>query len=224
MKSLSFFEVSRGIFHLLLVGDIAIGTFNYNKLIGDQKIVYYLLICTSIVEVVTVLLWRLKRNNNFVYHFYSVTEFLLLGTLYVRHLKLWIKPVYLQSVIILFIMFAVTNTLFFQNLKEFNSHTTVVESVLLILFGMLYCYYWLKHGGHQPLKRVPMFWINTSVLAYFSGAMILFHVVNDLVPQPLKERQLIWGVHSLFNIAHYFLYGVALWVTPLKPTDSRLNL
>jgi hypothetical protein len=59
-----------------------------------------------------------------------------------------------------------------------------------------------------------MFWINISVLTYFSGAFVLFHVANDLIPEPLKIRGVIWGVHSLFNIVHYSLYAVALWIVP----------
>lgn len=120
----------------------------------------------------------------------------------------------MRSVMALFVMFALINTLFFQSLEEFNSHVTFVESLSLIVFAILYFYKMLRALEHRRLERVPMFWINMSVLTYFSGALILFHVANELIPLPLEERGAIWGTHAVFNIVHYFLYGVALWVKP----------
>lgn len=216
MKNLSFFEAARSIFHFILVVDLAVGTLTFRKLIFDQKILYYLMICVAVEELVTVSLWKLKRNNNFVYHFYAVAELLLLGTLYAAHLKTWIKPVYMRTLFVLFVLFAVLNALFFQSLREFNSNVIMVSSLLLIMLALLYSYKLLHDLDHHPLKQVPMFWINMSVLTYFAGAFLLFNVVNDLVPQPLKERQVVWGVHAVFNIVHYLLYGIALWVTPSK--------
>jgi hypothetical protein len=225
MSSTVFFEVTRGIFHVLLVSALIIGSIRFKKLSFDQRILVCLLVCTLVVEVVSVLLWRFKMNNNFLYHVYSVFEIFFLGTLYARNLQGLLQPVYVNVCIVFLGLFALVNTLFFQSLKEFNSNVTFVESLLLIILSMLYFYKLLRDLEHRKLEREPMFWINMSVLTYFSGALLLFHVANELLPLPEDERAAIWGTHALFNIVHYLLYGMALGVRPQKSQapSSREN-
>lgn len=210
------FEASRAIAYSLILAGLLIGFFKFKILITDQLILLVLLIVSFVVELISYFQWLLTTNNNYIYHIYPIAEFLLLGFLYMKHLNGLIKPIYMQSLMIAFLMFALVNTLFFQGLKEFNSNVTFVESLLLIVFAMVYFYKLLRDLEHRRLQRVPMFWINMSVLTYFSGALMLFHVANELIPLPLEERTVIWGTHALFNIAHYFLYSVALWVNPMK--------
>jgi len=216
MSSTLFFEITRGIFHLLLILAVVIGTIRFRKLSFDQRILLCLLACTLVAEAVSVLLWHFKMNNNFVYHVYSVFEVFFLGTLYIRNLQGLLPAVYLKACIGLLGVFAMVNTLFFQSLKEFNSNVTFVESLLLIILSTLYFYKLLRDLEHRKLEREPMFWINMSVLTYFSGALLLFHVANELLSLPEEERAAIWGTHALFNIIHYLLYGIALWVKPLN--------
>src|SRR5688572_21354148 len=218
MSSTVFFEITRAIFHVLLVSALIVGFIRFGKLNFDQRILVCLLAGTLVVEVVSVLLWWLKMNNNFLYHGYSVFEVLLLGSLYSRNLRGLVQPVYVKLCIGLLCTFALANTLFFQSLKEFNSNVTFIESLLLIILSILYFYKLLRDLEHRKLEREPMFWINMSVLTYFSGALLLFHVANELISFPEGERAAIWGTHALFNIVHYLLYGMALWV---KPQNSQ---
>lgn len=195
---------------------LIIGLLKFNRLQKDQRILVYLIVVTTLTESLGEVLWRMKTNNLFLNHLYAVIEFVLIAYLYTLHLNGLIKIIYLRILMIAFVLFALVNTLFFQRLTEFNSNVTFTESLLLIVFSILYFYKLLRDLQHRRLERVPMFWINMSVLTYFSGALMLFHVANELIPVPLEERAMVWGTHALFNIVHYFLYGVALWVTPKR--------
>jgi hypothetical protein len=200
--------------YFFLAASTLVGVIRFRKLNGDQRILLTLLFNAVIVELAGRILWMNEWSNLFLYHFYAVAEFLLLSTLYSRHLNGLIKPLYIKSLMIAFLIFAVVNSLFFQSLKQFNSNVTFIEGLLLIVLSIVYFYKLLRDLDHKKLERVPMFWINMSVLTYFSGALILFHVANDLIPLPLKERGAIWGTHALFNVVHYCLYGIALRVQP----------
>lgn len=202
--------------YLSLAASSTIGVARYKRLSQDQRILLIVLFSALAVELAGRVLWMNELNNLFLYHFYAVAEFLLMAVLYQRNLNGMIRPVFITSVMIVFVVFAIANTVFFQSLAEFNSNVTFVECLLMIVLSIFYFYKLLRDLDHKKLERVPMFWVNMSVLTYFSGALILFHVANDLIPLPLKERGAVWGTHALFNIVHYFLYGVALYVQPLK--------
>jgi hypothetical protein len=219
MKTQLLFEISRAVAYALITGGLLIGTYKFKRLSGDQKVLLALLSTSFIVELLSFSHWLLKINNNYIYHVYSVVEFSLLGILYARNLNGLIRPFHIQILLVLFGLFALINALFLQSIKTFNSNVTFTEGLLLIVLALLYFYKLLRDMEHRNLERVPMFWINMSVLTYFSGALILFHVVNDLIPLPLKEQGAIWGTHALFNIVHYTLYSIALWVRPERSSS-----
>jgi hypothetical protein len=209
-----FFNYALLLNYLSILLALLAGVVKLKALEKDQRLLFSLILLVSVVEISGRILWYFSKNNLFLYHFYSVAEFLLLGLLYKRNLNGLIRPKHMNAVMIAFVSFATLNTLFFQSLKQFNSNVTLVESLLLIIFAVLYFYKMLNDLQYKTLERNPMFWINISVITYFSGALVLFHVANDLIPESLKVRGVIWGVHSLFNIVHYALYALAIWVVP----------
>lgn len=222
MTVTDFFEKAALAVHILMVGAIVMGLVKVKSRTGDQLLLLSLIIISGLVELIGRMLWQKSMNNLFLYHFYTIIEFLLLGALYARNLAGLIKPFYMKVLIAAFVMFAVANTIFFQSLKEFNSNVTFVESLLLIVLSLAYFYKLLRDMNHRKLERVPMFWINMSVLTYFSGALLLFHVTNELFTFPKEEIAMLFSTHALFNIVHYLLYGIALWVKPETFTPNPL--
>jgi hypothetical protein len=207
---MDFFDTALVLNYVSIVSAFAVGVFRWKSQNRDQHLLMLLLCLVLLTEVAGKILWHLGKNNLFLYHFYCVGEFTLLALLYERNLVGLIESFYIRMLIGIFVSFAVVNTLFYQPLTEFNSNTTFVGSLLLIILSMLYFYKLLRDLEHRKLERVPMFWINMSVLSYFSGALMLFHVANELIPLPEEERTAIWGTHSVFNIVHYVLYAIAL--------------
>lgn len=191
----------------LIIGIVRLKTVN-----RDQLTLLILIGLVTIVEIVGRILWYSSTNNLFLYHFYSVAEFLLLGSLYKKQLSYLISAKYFNLIFLAFVLFAVINTLFFQSLKQFNSNVTLTESLLLIVFSILYFYKELHYLENPNLAKVPMFWINAAIITYFSGSLVLFHVANDLIPVPMKEMGVVWGVHAIFNMIQYTLFAVALAV------------
>jgi hypothetical protein len=212
MDTSLFFEKMVLACYVILSGAVLIGVLRFKTLNNDQRILFFLLILTSLVQLSSTILWKYKMNNLFLYHFYTVAEFLLLGVLYAKHLNGLVKTTFMQGLMFAFVILALINTLFFQSLNEFNSNITFTESLLMIVFSVLFFYKLLRDLQHRKLERVPIFWINMSVLTYFSGALILFHVSNELISIPKEEREIVWGTHAVFSLVHYFLYAVALWV------------
>lgn len=218
-----FFRNSLYVGYLSLAISVIIGLVRLKKLNGDQQLLLILIGLVILVEISSRILWYLSTNNLFLYHFYAVIEFLLLATLYNKHIHRLIKPMYMFIIMTSFVLFAIINTAFFQSLKQFNSHVTFVECILLIVFAILYFYKELRDLENRHLERIPMFWINASVITYFSGSLVLFYVANDLIPESMKVKGVVWGTHALFNIVHYALYAVALLVKNQEETTKQAN-
>src|SRR5690242_4564617 len=138
-----FFEYAVMIEYGVLLLAFLLGLFNLRKLSIDQRQVLLLLAVTLLVELCSDLLWRAKRNNLFLFHFYAVFEFLLLTAIYRRHLLPVMPRLLGQVVQITFVLFALINTLFFQRLTEFNSYTITASSFVLMIFAMALFYYWI---------------------------------------------------------------------------------
>lgn len=219
MSTRNFSEVTLYLGYALLGISLLIGCLRFRRLSNDQFTLWLLVVFAAVTELISRVLWSFKVSNLFLYHIYCVAEFSLLIILYRRNLKGLIHPHFFTSLIAAFILFAVVNTLFFQNLRQFNSNVMFVECLVLIILSILYFFKELRDLEHRNLEKVPMFWINASVITYFSGTLVLFYAVNDLIPVPLKDQGIVWGVHALFNIFHYGLYSVALGIK--GKTESR---
>ncbi|WP_299313302.1 hypothetical protein [uncultured Aquimarina sp.] len=177
----------------------------------------YLLIVVFIVEFISNILWYKKMNNLPLYHFYAVIEFVLIINIY----RIVLSKIFSKQVFIIlgvaFTIFAIMNTLFFQNLNTFNSNVTTLMGLLVIFLALSYFYALLKEVKYSALETNPMFWINAGFLIYFSSNLILFFINNNMFKGSTEASYLVWGLHAIVNIVLTIFYTIALWVHPKKP-------
>jgi len=125
-----------------------------------------------------------------------------------------VSKIYFQIVGVIFTIFVVINTIFFQNLYTFNSNATTVSSILVIFFALCYFYSLLKEMKYSALESNPMFWINSGFLIYFSSNLILFFINNTLFERSTEASYIVWGLHAVVNIILILFYTIAIWVKP----------
>ncbi|WP_271782565.1 hypothetical protein [Aquimarina algiphila] len=176
----------------------------------------YLLIVILIVEFISNILWYKQINNLPVYHFYTVIEFLLIINVYRFELSKVFSKLFFIIISIGFVIFAIINTLFFQNLTTFNSNVTTLLGLIVIFFALSYFYALLKEVKYRTLESNPMFWINSGFLIYFSSNLILFYMNNTLFKGVTEASLILWGLHAIVNIVLTIFYTIALWVNPKK--------
>ena len=181
-----------------------------------QKLISFIVILTFLNEGTTWLLVYFGEDNLWIYHFYTPITFIFMGLVYSRVLKPVIKVRLIYLGILLFVIFAVINSLFIQDLSEFNSNTVRLSSIFYIVFSILYFFRLLKFPMNISLSKVPMFWLNTGVLVYYSGTLILFLVVDSVISDESDLFIASWILNALFNIVLLGFYSVALC---LKPQD-----
>ena len=198
----------------IVIVPLSIALFRFRALNFEQRYLTILLGVTAAVEAGANYFWYNGWNNLLIYHFYTVVQFILITLLYTRKLEGLFPSVLFRILISAFILFAITNAVFFQSVRSLNTNVIILGSFIYILFSISYFYKLLKEVNYESLQNNPMFWINAGILIYFSSTLILFVLGNRLIPESLRVIGVAWSLHALFNIFLNMFYALALWVKP----------
>jgi hypothetical protein len=114
-------------------------------------------------------------------------------------------------VLALYTCLALYNILFFQK-QEINSYTLILKSAIVITYSLNYFYWLLMKLPTTELHRLPMFWINSSWIIFFSGNFFLFAFTSYLVHGLNNDLLLYWTLHNVLSIIETLMIIFALWV------------
>ncbi|EZH75019.1 hypothetical protein ATO12_09830 [Aquimarina atlantica] len=206
---------------LILLAPLVILFFRFNALSLIQKKLSFIVILTVLVEIISWSLWYKKINNLPVYHFFTVIQFLLIVNIYRGALSQTFSKKFFTSLSIGFVVFAIINIVFFQDLLTFNSNATTLMGLIIIFLSLSYFYALLKEVKYSTLETNPMFWINSGFLIYFSSSLILFFMNNTLFKEVTEASLILWGLHAIINIVLTIFYIVAISVKPKKETNEN---
>ncbi|MEM6767609.1 MAG: hypothetical protein AAF655_21910 [Bacteroidota bacterium] len=197
---------------------IVVGLINRKQLDKERWWLMGLLFFALIIQSYSYGLFLQKSNNLFLLHFYIPVEFIILLLIY----SIWFDSKRTKTSFLifggLFLSLSVINSLFFQPLEGFNSYAATSAYIIFILLSIAYFIKLLRDLNVETeavgisLEKNPRFWINTGILIYFSSSLLIYAVSNTLLKENPEMTQVFWGVHSLFNILHYILYAIGLWL------------
>lgn len=193
---------------------LAVALIKYRQLDRVQKRLIGLIALTFITEMIANWVWSKQLNNNPIYHVYAVLEYFLILRIYSTAFN-QNKKGYFIVLFTIFAGFAFINTLFFQDLSEFNSNVVTLSAALIVLLALSYFYSLLKQDDLVELIHLPLFWISAGMLIYYSTNFALFFIVQHNTFE-FDNRFTIWGLHALINIVLFCFYTRALWVQTTK--------
>lgn len=114
---------------------------------------------------------------------------------------------------IVFTAFSVVNFFFIQGPFVVNSHSMVASSVGFIILSLVYFRKLLVNLPETFVHRIPMVWVNTAVLIYFSGNLFLFMLYNYFFST-------LWILHNVLNVIKNILLFIAVWQSQRTTTSS----
>lgn len=165
-----------------------------------------------------------NTSNLFLFHFYPPVELSFLLVIYSLNMRHAVPSVVFWSFGILFILFSVINTLYFQPLHVFNTNGRGVESFLVLVLAIGYSILLLYRPGEHRNQNRPMFWINTGVLIYFSVNLVFFFMSNFLLENLSQTlNYFVWGFHALVGLVLYMFFTLAIyldWKKAKSPASS----
>lgn len=211
-----FFDLIIKVAQLSILLPIAIAFLRFRSLSKVQRLLLILLLVSLTISSIARYLWSLKENNLYLLHYYTVLEYCFWSGIFYLFFEGKFMKRFIVCTGILFIAFAILNSVFWQDLSSFNSYSRSVESILLVGFSIYYYLKMFKEEKILILEKNVSFWINAAVLVYFSGSFLLFGFSNLLLRLNSHEKIEVWGIHGVFLIIHYILITIGLWIRPEK--------
>jgi hypothetical protein len=148
------------------------------------------------------------QNNLFLFHFFTPVEYTLLATLYYQSLKgRKIKKLVLLS-IPLFIAYSVFSSVAIQKFSSNNSSTIIIESILMILWSLLFLREVLLYQEVMNLTQFAMFWITVGILFYFTGNLVIEGMLDYMIRHSMELARRIYRFSYLFSYLLFILFSV----------------
>lgn len=193
-----------------------ISLINLRKINLYLKPIFLLLTVNVAFEIVNVISASLHQSNNYILHYYTVLEFGLISLFYSFFFKNYFNTIFITLLIPIF-FFAAFLDYKVYGLYSIYNFSPSVECIILIIYSLFFFYYALKKLIFENLLSTPAFWINTAILFYFCGNLILFIFSNYLAKSDPAIYGILWGmIHTFFNILFNVILTVGFWKTKNK--------
>lgn len=200
------------VFSFTCIVPAVIGFKNYALLPRDLKAITLYAFVSFLFEIPSNYYFYHNKNNLFILHAYTVIEFIFMAYVYSFHISKVVGKRTLLLVTVTFVAFSIVNSVFIQSIKFFNSYARCIEILLVIVFALCYVYAFIKSDDQRPLKSIPMFWINTAVIIYFTAGFFLYLVSNNMISLSWEVSKIVWNIHGLLLAGYYLSLSRALWI------------
>lgn len=169
-----------------------------------------------VMELFAIVLSESGENNQYIFHYFTVVEFTLISLFYSFFFKNYFSTLLINLLIPVFLLAAYIDYKV-NGLESMDNFSTSIESIVLIFYSLFFFYYVLKNLIFENLLQTPVFWINTAILFYFSGNLILFIFSNYMGRiDPVKYAVLWVAIHSFFNVLYSILLSIGFWKTRVR--------
>jgi hypothetical protein len=198
------------------IAPLVAGLIRWKSLSYRLKLVVYLALISLLSDLLCLVLIKFKINTWPVGNLFLILQFALLF--------LAMEQKTLRLVRLFFygcLLFGVVNFLFIQPPTAFNSYTSYVYGILLIVYALAFLYQLMNEMPVEHVQSLPMFWIAFGVLVYYGGNLFLFLFNNYLMVHLPKSHQAIWNVHNVLNISKNVFLFVALCLNYTSKTSQR---
>jgi hypothetical protein len=195
---------------------LVVGLFCFKSIWKDLVYVFIYIVISVLVEIVTTIYVELNQNNFFIFHFFTVVEYTLLSLFYINFFKGYFKPFTFYVCMPLFYIVAFFDYMI-NGIATIDDFSISVESMIFIGYSLFWFYFVLKNLLFENLLSSPAFWINTAILVYFAGNLLLFTFSEYLLSNYPGRSTSIWTIiHSFINILFNILLATGVWKTRIR--------
>jgi hypothetical protein len=108
-----------------------------------------------------------------------------------------------------FLLFALIDLFYVNNGGGFDSFTSGVESIIILLLCAYYLFSQIRGSNSLLIYSTFEFWVVITFLIYFSGTFFLY-LMTDRMRENLNFQQLYFIINISFNILKNILLSVAM--------------
>ncbi len=89
--------------------------------------------------------------------------------------------------------------------------SVLLVAALLILYSLITFLYFNNRTFDRSIMALPEFWINTAVLLYFTGSMMVYIFNGYLKAYPDDIITYLWNAALISHIIYNMLLSIGLW-------------
>ena len=129
----------------------------------------------------------LQKSNHFIENIYLLISFSFYFFLFYKTAETKKYKIIIKTFFTIFLLFAFLDLLFINGFYYFNTYSSSVGSILIILSCLIYFSYLFTSDELLNYFRIPMFWISTGLLFFFTGSLvqnslIRYFIANNIDP------------------------------------------
>lgn len=152
----------------------------------------------------------LIKDNVWIFNIYVPLELIFYFLLF-RYLIANEKIKLLLLVfLIVFVAFSAANILFFQGLHTFNNYTLSLGSVVIASCVLAYYKQLLNSSNPEQLIRVPMFWISTGLLLFYTCNFVFMGLFHYILGVSMVLASQLFMIIIILNILMYTLFTIGI--------------
>lgn len=173
--------------------------------------VIFLYVVVSFLTDFSFLIFRPRTNSSLSFFFFSlftVLEYSFFTAFIYINFK---KKLFKKVLLVLTFLFYIFCTLSFFTSKgySFDSFPASIESILIIVFCILFFYEQINSPDISFIYATKKFWIVTAFLIYLSGTLFLFVYTSNISE---SEQDLYWPINYVFNILKNIIITLAFFL------------
>lgn len=192
---------------LSIIIPIVFGLIYYKNLNKPfKRLVWFFAFCVAMEFGATILANKLG-NNMPLLHFFSLIEFAMFTSMFFKYFGINIKKYYV--LVVMFLLIALFDALFFNTIYKFNSLTRTLMCVVLIIASLYFYYSNIKSNQSINLYTQPMYWFSTAIIIYFSINFFTFMMMSFFQTSYPDIGSIASKVHACVNVVANIIYAVS---------------
>lgn len=173
----------------------------------------FLIVSVSfVIEIINVALVRSNINNLFIFRLYTVIEFILISFFYHTFFKKYFRSCYFLLAIPVLLLVAFIDYKI-NGLKSLDNFSSSIGAIFLSLYALFSFLFVIRKLIFENILSASFFWINSGILFYFSGNLLVFVFSNYIFTNEESIGNALWSVPQFLNIFYNILISIGFWKT-----------
>ena len=186
---------------------------NYLRFSAELKVISWYVVLSVIIQFSSQYLASQKINNMYLLHIFVPASFVCLSMFYQKVYASFINRNILWWIAGLFVVYSIFNSIYWEDIKTFNSFALSVESVLLIIYSLSLFALLLTKAVRDEKRALlsSLRWINSGILIYYASGLLIFYFGDFLTRFSVEKFQITWLFHSFIYIVQFTCISIGLW-------------
>ena len=154
-----------------------------------------------------------NRNHKYVYPIFTLIETVLFAGFYFLTFKRsrFKNAAFILSVFVTvsFIIYYIIRYLILPKPPRIDSVPIGIETVLMIVFLLMYLYEQINDTTTLFVYYKHSFWVAIGIIIFLAGSLFIFAFASQL---PLKELQKYWVFTNIFCIVRNCFFTIAIYI------------